>query len=61
MKKKKSEKTGNNTQPFLIPDYMDIARQVRAGMWGNGGERQTRLESAGYHYKDIQGIVNDLL
>ena len=43
------------------PEYMDIARQVRAGQWGNGSERKERLEAAGYNYKDIQGIVANLL
>ena len=32
-----------------------------AGGWGNGSERKERLESAGYNYSVIQGIVNDRL
>lgn len=38
-----------------------IAREVIAGKWGNGAERKTRLEKAGYNYKAIQAEVNRLL
>lgn len=38
-----------------------IADEVIAGGWGNGSERKERLESAGYDYSAIQGIVNDRL
>ena len=43
------------------PEYMDVARQVLAGQWGNGSERKARLEAAGYNYNDIQGIVANFL
>lgn len=46
---------------IATPEYMDVARQVRAGLWGNGSERKERLEAAGYNYNDIQGIVANLL
>lgn len=35
-----------------------IAIEVLKGYWGNGAERKTRLEKAGYVYSDIQKIVN---
>lgn len=39
----------------------DIAREVIAGMWGNGSERKQKLTSAGYNYADVQKKVNELL
>lgn len=38
-----------------------IAREVLAGKWGNGTERKTRLEKAGYNYAEVQAKVNELL
>ena len=35
-----------------------IAKEVIAGKWGNGSERKSKLEKAGYNYKVIQDIVN---
>ena len=37
-----------------------IAREVLAGKWGNGTERKTRLEKAGYNYAEVQAKVNEL-
>ena len=51
----------NHLRSIATPEYMDVARQVRAGQWGNGSERKARLEAAGYNYNDIQGIVANLL
>lgn len=39
----------------------EIAREVIDGKWGNGIERKTRLQSAGYNYTEIQSLVNQLL
>jgi hypothetical protein len=39
----------------------EIAKEVIAGKWGNGAEREQKLVSAGYDYAAIQKIVNDLL
>ena len=36
----------------------DLAAEVIAGAWGNGAERQQRLEAAGYDYAAVQGAVN---
>ena len=38
-----------------------IADEVIAGKWGNGNDRKTRLENAGYNYSAIQSIVNQKL
>lgn len=35
-----------------------IANEVLAGQWGNGDERRSRLQGAGYDYGAIQAIVN---
>lgn len=39
----------------------DIAREIIAGKWGNGTERQRRLTEAGYDYAKIQAKVNEIL
>ena len=38
-----------------------VAKEVIAGKWGNGADRKNRLEKAGYNYKEVQKIVNELL
>lgn len=44
-----------------VLDNDEIARQVIAGKWGNGTTRKTKLTEAGYDYKEIQRIVNEML
>lgn len=39
----------------------EIAREVISGKWGNGTERKTKLEAAGYNYSEIQTRVNELM
>ena len=39
----------------------EIALQVIQGDWGNGSDRQARLENAGYDYQAVQQRVNELL
>ena len=39
----------------------EIAKEVIAGMWGNGQERKNRLTAAGYDYNTIQSRVNQML
>lgn len=39
----------------------EIAREVVAGLWGNGNERKKRLAAAGYDYEAVQAIVNQLM
>lgn len=38
-----------------------MASEVIAGAWGNGAERQQRLEAAGYDYAAVQGAVNAIM
>ena len=39
----------------------ELAQEVIAGKWGNGDERKSRLESAGYNYQEVQNKVNEIL
>lgn len=39
----------------------DVAAEVVAGKWGNGVERKTRLQRAGYNYSEVQDAVNAIL
>ena len=39
----------------------EIAKEVIAGKWGNGTDRKTKLEKAGYNYNEVQKKVNELL
>lgn len=38
---------------------IDVAKEVIAGLWGNGNIRKERIESAGYSYERVQGFVNE--
>ena len=38
-----------------------IANEVIAGKWGNGNDRKTNLENAGYNYQEVQSKVNEKL
>ena len=42
-------------------DYCDAAIKVINGYYGNGDERENKLEKEGYSYKKVQAIVNILL
>lgn len=39
----------------------EIARECIKGLWGNGNARRCALIKAGYDYKEVQSIVNQLL
>lgn len=39
----------------------EIAKEVIAGLWGNGSKRKVQLEAAGYNYNTIQQAVNKIL
>lgn len=39
----------------------EVAREVKAGKWGNNPERKKRLEEAGYNYAEVQAAVNALM
>lgn len=38
-----------------------ITQEVINGVWGNGGDRKNRLETAGYDYSEVQNKVNQIL
>lgn len=42
-------------------DIKTVAREVIAGQWGNGDARKKNLETAGYNYKEVQDMVNQIL
>ena len=39
----------------------EIAKEVIAGEWGLGNDRRQKLSNAGYDYRVIQNIVNEML
>ena len=39
----------------------EVAKDVINGKYGNGADRKTNLEKAGYNYNEIQNTVNELL
>lgn len=43
------------------PTVTELARQVIAGQWGNGADRQRRLTAAGHNAAAVQAEVNRLL
>jgi hypothetical protein len=38
--------------------YNTVVNEILNGKWGNGEERKTKLEAAGYPYATIQDLVN---
>lgn len=51
------QKPQNDAQKSLD----DVAKEIIAGKWGNGTERQRRLTEAGYDYVKAQEKVNEIL
>lgn len=51
---------GASSKPALKPLSV-IAKEVLQGKWGNGSDRKSRLESAGYNYNAVQQEVNKLM
>lgn len=47
------------SKPSLKP-MSEIAKEVLAGVWGNGDARKQKLEAAGYNYSEVQTAVNKL-
>ncbi len=39
----------------------EIAKEVIQGEWGSGNDRRQRLSNAGYNYREIQDLVNQML
>lgn len=44
-----------------LPQTVSVALLVIAGQFGNGDERKTKLNNAGYDAQTVQNCVNDLL
>lgn len=49
------------SQPSTKKSIEEIAKEVYLGEWGNGKERQSALENAGYNYQEVQEAVNTLI
>lgn len=45
----------------MIKSDIEIAREVMAGKWGIGKERENKITKAGYDYNVIQGYVNKMM
>lgn len=50
--------TGSSTIPTGRKTNEEIAKEVKAGKWGNYPIRKQKLEEAGYDYAQIMAIVN---
>lgn len=77
VKKRTVSINGKNIRGFITPKYTDdvvlppaqtsgkdnktVAREVIAGTWGSGDARKKALTKAGYDYKAIQKLVNEIL
>ena len=57
--KKVSNKKVSNKKSYK--NYCDAAIRVINGYYGNGNERENKLEKEGYSYKKVQAIVDILL
>lgn len=44
-----------------MKSIVEVAKEVIAGLWGNGAERIQRLEAAGYDAAEVQRMVNAIL
>lgn len=42
------------------PDNLQVAYEVIDGRWGNAEKRKADLEAAGYDYREIQALVNEI-
>ena len=60
---------GRYIRGFITPKFSstsvkktidELAKEVLAGKWGNGTDRKSRLEAAGYSYSAVQAKVNEL-
>lgn len=54
-----NQRLGGGSAPAPARASVDaVADQVIAGAWGNGPDRQARLQNAGYNYAEVQAAVN---
>ena len=44
-----------------VKSVEELAKEVIAGKWGNGAEREEALVAAGFDYSAIQNAVNNML
>ena len=61
---------GKYIRGYCLPNYASkatstksvetVAKEVLAGLWGNGASRESRLKAAGYNYSEVQAMVNAL-
>lgn len=49
------------TEPADNKSIDELAKEVINGRWGNGSDRKSRLEAAGYDYSKVQNRVNEIL
>lgn len=74
VKKRTISINGKYIRGFITPKYTDdsliyestgnieeIAREVIAGLWGNGDQRKESLERNGFKYSEVQTKVNEIL
>lgn len=76
VKKRTISINGKYIRGFITPKYDDdtigllhkegkdldvVAREVISGLWGNGSNRKTALESYGYDYEKVRARVNEIL
>lgn len=52
---------GGSSNPAPSKSIEEIAREVIAGVYGNGDERKKKIEAEGYNYNVVQNKVNELL
>lgn len=50
-----------NNKIVIKKTEVNIAKEVIAGKWGNGLTRRKKLKEAGWDYKTIQKLVNEML
>ena len=46
---------------FRVEQYYNIAEQCTKGIWGNGWNRKTALEGAGYNAAIVQRILDKII
>lgn len=58
---KARELNGYNKNTTTTKTLEEVAKEVIAGKWGNGLTRRLKLAKAGYDYKTVQKLVNEIL
>ena len=53
--------SGGSSNPAPSKSIEEIAREVIAGVYGNGDARKKAIEAMGYDYNTVQAKVNELL